>query len=142
VFREARRPFFSSAEVQFVSSIAGLIAHGLRRRLLLGGAQTGDDDVGLLVLDADDEVHLSNRAADRWLDGLGAGARVGARLPLVIPAVARQACALGDPGATAVPAPAMARARTRSGQWRRRRPRRCSKPRAGCTCRPTPCRTT
>ena len=117
VFREARRPFFSSAEVQFVSSVAGLIADGLRRGLLLDGAQSADDDVGLLVLDADDEVRLSNRAADRWLDGLGAGDRAGARLPLVIPAVARQARALGDPGATAASAPARARARTRSGQW-------------------------
>jgi DNA-binding CsgD family transcriptional regulator len=117
VFREARRPFFSSAEVQFVSSVAGLIADGLRRGLLLDGAQSADDDVGLLVLDADDEVRLSNRAADRWLDGLGAGNRAGARLPLVIPAVARQARALGDPGATAASAPARARARTRSGQW-------------------------
>ena len=104
VFREARRPFFSSAEVQFVSSVAGLIADGLRRGLLLDGAQSADDDVGLLVLDADDEVRLSNRAADRWLDGLGAGDRAGARLPLVIPAVARQARALGDPGATAASA--------------------------------------
>jgi DNA-binding CsgD family transcriptional regulator len=117
VFREARRPFFSSAEVQFVSSMAGLIADGLRRGLLLDRARGGADDVGLLVLDADDEVRLSNGAADRWVDGLGAGDRSGARLPLVVPAVARQARALGDPGATAVPAPARARARTRSGQW-------------------------
>jgi DNA-binding CsgD family transcriptional regulator len=117
VFREARRPFFSSVEVQFVSSVAGLIADGLRRGLLLGDAHAGDDDAGLLVLDADDGVRLSNRAAERWLDGLGAGDRAGARLPLVIPAVARQARAIGDPGRTAVPAPARARARTRSGQW-------------------------
>lgn len=117
VFREARRPFFSAAEVRFVSSVAGPIADGLRRGLLLGGARAGDDDVGLVVLDADDEVRLSNRAADRWLDGLGASERDGARLPLVIPAVARQARALGDPATTAAPAPARARARTRSGQW-------------------------
>ena len=117
VFREARRPFFSSAEVQFVSSTAGVIADGLRRGLLLGSARDGDDEVGLLVLDAEDGVRLSNRAADRWLDGLGAGDRTGARLPLVIPAVARQARALGEPGATAVPSPASARARTRTGQW-------------------------
>jgi DNA-binding CsgD family transcriptional regulator len=117
VFREARRPFFSSAEVQFVSSTAGVIADGLRRGLLLGSARDGDDEVGLLVLDADDGVRLSNRAADRWLDGLGAGDRAGARLPLVIPAVARQARALGDPATTAAPVPATARTRTRSGQW-------------------------
>jgi DNA-binding CsgD family transcriptional regulator len=117
VFREARRPFFSSAEVQFVSSTAGVIADGLRRGLLLGSARDGDDEVGLLVLDAEDGVRLSNRAADRWLDGLGAGDRAGARLPLVIPAVARQARALGDPVTTAALVPATARTRTRSGQW-------------------------
>lgn len=122
VFREAKRPYFSSAEVRFVSSMAGLIADGLRRGLLLGAAQAGDDDVGLLVLDADDGVRLSNRAADRWLDRLGTGDRAGAALPLVIPAVARQARALCGPAPSAAPAPtdirpARARARTQSGQW-------------------------
>jgi DNA-binding CsgD family transcriptional regulator len=122
VFREAKRPYFSSADVEFMSSIAGLIADGLRRSLLLGGAQAGDDDVGLLVLDADDGVRLSNREADRWLDELGTGDRAGAQLPLVIPAVARQARAFCGPTTSAAPAPtdirpARARARTQSGQW-------------------------
>ena len=95
VFREAGRPHFSPTEVQFVSSTAGLIADGLRRSVLLDAAQGGRDqggadDVGLLILDADDGVCLSNPAADRSLDELGAGDRAGARLPLVIPAVARQ----------------------------------------------------
>lgn len=122
VFRETNRPHFSSADVHFVSSMAGLIADGLRRGLLLDAAQAGDDDVGLLVLDPDDSVRLSNRAADRLLDELGTGTRAGARLPLVIPAVARQARALCGPAPGAAPAsadvrPARARARTRSGQW-------------------------
>jgi DNA-binding CsgD family transcriptional regulator len=122
VFREANRPYFSPDEVRFVSSLAGLIADGLRRGLLLGGAQAGDDGVGLLVLDAEDGVCMSNPAADHWLDELGAGDRAGARLPLVIPAVARQARALCGPATSAAPAttevrPARARARTQSGQW-------------------------
>lgn len=116
VFRETKRPHFSSTEVQFVSSTAALIADGLRRGLLLDAAQAGADDVGLLILDADDGVRLANPAADRWRDELGAGDRVGALLPLVIPAVARQARAVGDPATTAT-APATARARTRSGRW-------------------------
>ena len=70
--RTRERPHFSSAEVQFVSATAGLIADGLRRGLLLDAAQSGVDDVGLLVLDADDGVSLSNAAADRWLDELDA----------------------------------------------------------------------
>jgi len=122
VFRETNRPYFSAAEVQFASSIAGLIADGLRRGLLLGAAQTGDDDVGLLVLDADDSVSMSNRAADRWLDELGTGERVASALPLVIPAVARHARALCLPATSAAAAPtdarpARARARTQTGQW-------------------------
>jgi DNA-binding CsgD family transcriptional regulator len=118
VFREAKRPYFSTAEVEFVSSMAGLIADGLRRGLLLDGAQAGDDDVGLLVVDADDGVHMSNRAAERWLDKLGTGDRAGAALPLVIPTVARQARALcGIAPAPTDIRPARARARTQSGQW-------------------------
>ncbi|MGH3295720.1 MAG: helix-turn-helix transcriptional regulator [Trebonia sp.] len=122
VFREAKRPYFSSAEVEFASSIAGLITDGLRRGLLLGGAQAGDDDVGLLVLDADDGVRMSNEAADRLLDELGTGDRAGARLPLVISAVARQARSLCGSATSAAPAltdlrPAKARARTQAGQW-------------------------
>jgi DNA-binding CsgD family transcriptional regulator len=110
VFREARSPHFSPADVQFVSSTAGLIADGLRFGLLLDAARDGADDVGLLVLAADDEVTSANPAALRWLDDLGAGDRAGARLPLVVPAVARQSRAVDA-------APAKARARTRSGRW-------------------------
>ncbi|MCO1656404.1 helix-turn-helix transcriptional regulator [Pseudonocardia humida] len=113
VFREAKRPHFTPAEVQFVSSTAGLIADGLRRGLLLDAARCGLDDVGLLVLDADNGVSLSNPAADRWLDELGAGDRPGARMPLVVPAVAHQARAVHGP----TPVPARARARTRTGRW-------------------------
>ena len=116
VFREVGRPYFTAAEVAFVSSMATTIADGLRRGQLLGEAQAGVDDVGVLVLDADDGIHMSNRAAERWLDGLGAGDRPGARLPVVIPAVARQARATG--GAAPVDLrPATARVRTRCGQW-------------------------
>ena len=62
-------------------------------------------DVGLLVLDADDEVTPANPAAQRWLDDLGTSDREGARLPLVVPAVARQA-----PGPRSRPWPGRGRA--------------------------------
>lgn len=105
-----------------MSSVAPLITDGLRRGLLLGGAQAGDDDAGLLILDADDGVRMSNKAAERWLDELGLADRAGARLPLVISAVARQARSLGGPATSTAPAPndlspARARARTLAGQW-------------------------
>lgn len=121
VFREAERPHFSAAETQFVSSVAGLIADGLRRGLLFGDAQAGTDDVGLLTVGPDDTVQMANPAADRWLDLLGAGDRPGAVLPLVIPAITRRTRALGASATGAPPLadlrPATARARTRCGQW-------------------------
>ncbi|WP_021596548.1 helix-turn-helix transcriptional regulator [Actinomadura welshii] len=122
VFREAGRPYFSPAEVEFAASIADVITGGLRRGLLLGDARAGDDDVGLLVLDADDGVRMSNRTAEHLLDELGTGGREGARLPLVISSVARQARSLFAPAPGAAPAPAgarpaRARARTRAGRW-------------------------
>src|SRR4051794_16209485 len=46
VFRETKGPHFSTADVEFVSSVAGLVAGGLRRGLLLDAAR-GDADVGL-----------------------------------------------------------------------------------------------
>ncbi|WP_443613676.1 hypothetical protein [Actinomadura madurae] len=105
VFREAGRPYFSPAEVEFAASIADVITDGLRRGLLLGDARAGDDDVGLLVLDAGDGVRMSNRAAEHLLDELGTGGREGARLPLVISSVARQARSLFAPAPGAAPAP-------------------------------------
>jgi DNA-binding CsgD family transcriptional regulator len=119
VFREANRPHFTTADVRFMSAIAGIVTDGLRRCLLLDDAQAGADDVGLLVLDAEDEVTTANPAAQRWLDALGTGDRTGARLPVVIPAVARQVRALYAPaGGSASPhALARARTRTRDGQW-------------------------
>lgn len=117
VFREAERPHFSPDEVEFASSVAPLITDGLRRGLLLDAARAGDDDVGLLVLDTEDGVRMSNEAAELWLDELGIGERAGARLPLVVSAVARRARDLRDPPAGAAPSPARARARTRAGRW-------------------------
>ena len=121
VFREANRRYFSAADVQFASSIAGLIADGLRRSLLLGQAEAGSDDVGLLVLDAADGVTMANQAAQQWLDHLELGPRRGSRLPLVITAVARQARARSPIRIRVrlrrTPRAARARMRTGAGQW-------------------------
>ncbi len=120
VFREANRPHFSDAEVHFLAAMAGLVADGLRRCLLLDEAAAGTGDVGVLVLDADDGVAMSNPAAQSWLDALGIGDRAGARLPVAIPAVARQAralCASPEEARTPEARAARARVRTRSGRW-------------------------
>ncbi len=130
LLREARRPHFTAAEVRFVASLAGPLADGLRRAALLGDATADDgddsndgDEAGLLVLAADNTVEIANRAADRWLDELGAGDRRGANLPLVVQAVAsrtrRAAVADGESGAGASPGNGAARARVRTpaGRW-------------------------
>jgi hypothetical protein len=48
----------------FLAAMAGLVADGLRRSLLLDEAAAGTGDVGVLVLDADDGVAMSNFAGD------------------------------------------------------------------------------
>lgn len=96
--------------------MAGAIADGVRRGLLFDSVQAGSNDVGLVILDADGGVLQANRTADRWLDALGAGDRLGAVLPLVVSAVSRQTRALSDPAALNL-RPARAHARTGSGQW-------------------------
>ncbi|MDT7619582.1 MAG: hypothetical protein QOF99_483 [Pseudonocardiales bacterium] len=121
LLREARRPHFTPAEVSFVATLVDPLADGIRRAMLLGGSAGEELDLGVLVLAADDSVEMANRAAQRWLDELRSVNRPGARLPLVIHAVAgrtRQAAAGGS--ATGVGADggiARARARTRAGRW-------------------------
>jgi PAS domain-containing protein len=120
MFREANRPHVAVAEVHFLAAMANIVADGLRRSVLLDQAAAGTGGVGILVLDADDGVTMSNPAAHNWLDALGTGDRPGARLPLAIPAVAAQARALcAPPGTAPTPdtRPARARVRTRNGQW-------------------------
>lgn len=120
VFREVNRPHFTATDVHFFAAMSGLIADGLRRSLLLDEATAETGEVGVLVLDPDDGLTMSNPAALRWLDLLGAGDRVGARLPVVIPAVARQARARCPSAEDAHPPPARpahARVRTRTGRW-------------------------
>lgn len=94
LFREANRPPFTSNEVDHVASLAGLVTDGLRRAALLSGA-AASDDAGIFVLNGDDSVKMCDHGAERWLDRLGVSERTGARLPLVISAVARQARTLG-----------------------------------------------
>jgi DNA-binding CsgD family transcriptional regulator len=90
LFRESNRPHYTPTEIRRVASLAPVITDGLRRAALLSGA-AGQDDHGVLVLDPDDSVAMRDRGADRWLDRLSVSGRAGARLPLVITAVARHA---------------------------------------------------
>ena len=115
LLRATGRPHFAPVEVRFVASVAAVLADGFRQASLLGttAGDPADGEVGLLVLAADGSVELANRAADRWLDELGAGDRGAARLPLAVRSTAGQArrAAAGAGG------PAWARVRTRTGRW-------------------------
>ena len=77
LLRATGRPHFAPVEVRFVASVAAVLADGFRQASLLGttAGDPADGEVGLLVLAADGSVELANRAADRWLDELGAGDR-------------------------------------------------------------------
>lgn len=93
LFREANRPHYTPAEIRRVASLAPVITDGLRRAALLSGAAERDDH-GVLVLNPDDSITMSDRGADAWLDHLTVSDRAGAKLPLVVTAVARQARAI------------------------------------------------
>jgi DNA-binding CsgD family transcriptional regulator len=117
LLREARRPRFTPAETRLMASLAGPLADGVRRAVLLGAVATDDDTAtGLLVLAPDQSVETTNRAADRWLDELGAGGHAGEHLPAVIRSVAVRARDLAE-GADAGGRGARARVRTPAGRW-------------------------
>ena len=125
LLREARNPHFTPAEVRFVASLAGALADGLRRAALIGDAvDGGDGDTGLLVLAADGTAEMTNPAAGRWLDELGAGDQPGGHLPLAVRAAASRARAAAADGANdggggdgSAARLARARIRTPAGRW-------------------------
>lgn len=122
LLRAAGRPDFTLAEVRFAASLAGSLADGLRRTMLLTGAADNDHhldddgDIGVILLAPDDTVEMANRAAEHWLDELGAADWPGVALPIVIRSVAGEArTAAGNDGGDA--RVARARVRTRVGRW-------------------------
>jgi DNA-binding NarL/FixJ family response regulator len=119
LMREAGRAHFDRADVRHVAAVAGALADGLRRAILLTAlSEEQQDEVGpgLVLLADDDSIETVNPAAERWLAELGDGEPPGERLPFAIHAVAAQArhIAAGrvNGGSTAT-----ARVLTRSGRW-------------------------
>ncbi len=120
LLRAADRPPFTPADTRLVAAVAGDLAEGVRRAVLLAslapsGEPHGHDEgeVGLLLLADDNSVVTADPTARMWLADL----RPGAHLPPVVTAVASRARshAAGDARGTA--SPARARARTASGRW-------------------------
>jgi DNA-binding CsgD family transcriptional regulator len=118
LLRERGRPHFAPAEVRCVAALAGPLAEGLRRALLLGElAENAHTALGLVLLAEDDSIERMNAAAGELLDELGTvdvGGR--ARVPIVIQAVANRARGAAA-GAVAPDPVARARVRARSGRW-------------------------
>ena len=89
LLRAAPSPHFTTTEVNFVASLAGILADGLRRATLVhdgvehDGVEHDDHDgTGLLVLAADNTIEMSNHLAEDWLDQLGVSATLDDRLHL------------------------------------------------------------
>jgi DNA-binding CsgD family transcriptional regulator len=112
LYRERGAPDFSRREVELIASLnrgcRELHPVRLQRDLSSYG---GDGDAGLLLLDDQDGIEMTDPAAAAWLDELGARRQ---RLPVVVSAVAQRAreIASGDSGLAAT-----ARARTAAGRW-------------------------
>ncbi len=111
LLRARDRPAFTPSEVQFVASVAGVLAEGVRRALL-DEPVAGLDPVepGLLVLAPDGTLEMANQSAEHWLGELVAP-DVSA-LPKVVLAVANRARRDGDEDGLA-----RARVRTPRGEW-------------------------
>ena len=115
LFRETGASDFTDEEVVAVAEVAGELARGIRRCLLLSELEHRDaDDVpGMAVLQVDgDDVRteLLTRAARRWLSEVQDGEIAGTGLPVAAVALAMRA--------RARPAqPVSTHLRARSGQW-------------------------
>ncbi|MBB4908296.1 helix-turn-helix transcriptional regulator [Actinophytocola algeriensis] len=75
LFRGGGSPDFSAEEVRFVASLGRTIADGVRRTLVLGAVDAGQDEPGPGVLIVDlarpERVHHRSATAERLLSGLG-----------------------------------------------------------------------
>lgn len=118
LYREPDRPMFDRAEIDFVRSVAPLLAEGARRALLVGEATEPEEaeSPGLVVLDESLAVDSTTPGVERWLDDLPGGAWQRRVLPPAITAVAARALASADRPAGSAEA-AVARVRARSGTW-------------------------
>jgi len=110
--REPGAPDFTTRDVDLLASLSGGFAEVQRMRLERDLSADADDrDPGLLLLDGEDRIEMTDAAAAAWLDDLHGRRR---RLPLVVTAVADRARAIASGHSDVA---ATARARTRSGRW-------------------------
>ena len=114
LYREAGQQEFSRDEIGFLAEVAGPLAEGARRGLLVGEAvdPEGPDAPSLIVLDEDGHVLSMTPGAQALLDDLPGG---GALPASVLSVAGRALRSLETPEVTGEVA--VARVRARSGQW-------------------------
>jgi DNA-binding CsgD family transcriptional regulator len=120
LYREPDRRRFDRDELDFLRSVAPVLADGIRRGLLVGEASDpeGSDAPGLLVLTEQWTPETVSPGLDRWLRDLPDGAWDAGRLPPAVLAVAGWALAVAEAPATAdAGRVAIARVLTKSGTW-------------------------
>lgn len=129
LLRERGRPHFTEHEVCHVTSLAGAVAEGLRRALLLGGSvggSVGGSDggaaasdapaVGLVLLRDDNSIERANAVAHELLDELAPAGANDEHVPIVVQAVAHRARRVAG-GEVPDDVIASTRVRARSGRW-------------------------
>jgi hypothetical protein len=98
VYREPGAPPFDRDELEFVRSLAPLLAEGARRALLVGEATDpeGPESPGLVVLTDRWDVESATPGVERWLSELPDGDWDAGRLPAAVYAVAGRALRTAD----------------------------------------------
>ncbi len=117
LYREQGQPLFDHDELDFLRTVAPLLAAGARSSLLLGEATDpeGTDAPGLIVITEDWEIESATPGVERWLGELPDGDLAAGRLPSAVLAVAGRALRTAtypDAGEVAV-----SRVMARSGRW-------------------------
>lgn len=117
LYREAGRQAFSRDEIGFLAEVAGPLAEGARRGLLVGEAADpeGPNAPSLIVLDEDGQLRSMTPGAEALLAELPGGDSGGA-LPACVLSVAGRALRSLETVSTTGEV-AVARVRARSGQW-------------------------
>jgi DNA-binding CsgD family transcriptional regulator len=118
MYRERGRSGYDPADRELLADIAGYMAAGLRRAILIGALPTEEafDGPGLVLLCDDNKVEAITPGAERWLAAL-IGSRAPGTLPEVVYAVASRARQIGRGGEEVAVGVARARIQAPSGQW-------------------------
>jgi DNA-binding CsgD family transcriptional regulator len=118
LMRGRGQPDFDRDEIEFLESVAPVLADGVRRGLLVGEATDPErpEAPGIVVLDSSWEVHSATPGVERWLAEVPGTWDQDGKLPAAVVAVAARALR-GTERSTTAGEEAMARVRSRSGRW-------------------------